>query len=161
MLPKIWVSSLEGITKVKCYTCHSNHAFYVLATIMSLVFLFSTLYRLEVMFQCCNNLSYIFFHTYVFPLLSIQSKINGLANSITNRQCCLPLRHYYMMLLLVLLGFNAPSFDYLSKMTHLLVKSAEWLLESSSWLKQSHMLGQSMLWTRALCSSQERFLIIW
>ena len=66
-----------------------------------------------------------------------------------------------MMLLLVLLAFDAPSSDYVAKrLTHLLVKQTEWSLESSNRLKQSRMLGQSALRVRALCSSQKRFLTI-
>ena len=43
-----------------------------------------------------------------------------------------------MMLLLVLLAFDAPPSDYLAKrLTHLLVKQTEWSLESSNRLKQS------------------------
>ena len=70
----------------------------------------------------------IFLHIYpyIFPLPSIQSKTNGSTNSGTSRQCCLPLSHYCMMLLLVLLAFDAPSSDYLTKrLTHLLVKLTE------------------------------------
>ena len=41
------------------------------------------------------------------------------------------------------LAFDAPSSDYLAKrLNHLLVKSTEWLLESSNRLKQSRMLGK-------------------
>ena len=66
------------------------------------------------------------------------------------------------MLLLVLLAFDAPSSGYLAKrLTHLFVKTIEWSLESSNRLKQSCMLGQSVLQARALCSSQKRFLTIW
>ena len=59
-----------------------------------------------------------------------------------------------MMLLLMLLAFDAPSSDYVAKqLTHLLVKQTEWSLESSNRLKQSRMLGQSALRVRALSSS--------
>ena len=54
-------SIAEGISKVKCYTYHGNHVFYFMATIIFLLFLFS---RLEVIPSCCNNLTYIFIHTY-------------------------------------------------------------------------------------------------
>ena len=65
-------------------------------------------------------------YPYILPLPSIQSKTNGSTNSGTGCQCCLPLRHYCMMLLLVLLAFDAPSSDYLAKwLTHLLVKATE------------------------------------
>ena len=51
---------------------------------------------------------------------------NGSTNSGTSRQCCLPLRHYCMILFLMLLAFDAPSSDYLTKrLTHLLVKPTE------------------------------------
>ena len=44
-----------------------------------------------------------------------------------------PRRHYCMMLLLVLLAFDAPSSHYLAKrLTHLLIKPTEYSLESSS-----------------------------
>ena len=73
-------------------------------------------------------LIYLSIHTYVFPLSSIQTKTNDSTNSGTSRQGCLPLRHYCMMLLLVLLGFDIPSSDYLAKrLTHLLVKPTEWV----------------------------------
>ena len=104
-------------------------------------------------------LIYLSIHTYVFPLSSIQTKTNDSTNSGTSRQGCLPLRHYCMMLLLVLLGFDIPSSDYLARwLTHLLVKPTEWVLESSNWLKQSLMLGQSALCSRALCLKQKCFL---
>ena len=67
-----------------------------------------------------------------------------------------------MMLLLVLLAFDAPSSDYLAKrLTYFLVKLTEWLLESSNRLKQSRILDQPALDVRALCSSQQRHLTIW
>ena len=51
----------------------------------------STLYRLEVMSQCCNNFSYKLC-PYMFPLSIIESKIKALTNGGTSCQCCLPLR---------------------------------------------------------------------
>ena len=36
---KIRVLSQEGVSKVKCYTYHSNHVIYIMVTIISLVFL--------------------------------------------------------------------------------------------------------------------------
>ena len=81
----------------------------------------STLYRLEVMPRCCNNLLYIY--TYTFPQSGIHSKTNGSTNSGTSDQYCLPLRHYCMMLLLILLAFDAASSDCLAKqLTDLLIK---------------------------------------
>ena len=52
------------VSKVKCYMYHSNHVFYVMATIIPLFSYSSALYRREVMPRCSNNLSYIFIHTY-------------------------------------------------------------------------------------------------
>ena len=54
----------EGVTKIKCYAYHSNHVFYVMATIISLLFLLFHLYRVEVMSRCRNNLSFVFIHTW-------------------------------------------------------------------------------------------------
>ena len=49
-------------------------------------------------------------------------------NSGTIYQCYLPVRHYCMMILLMLLAIIAPSSDYLAKqLTHLLVKPTEWV----------------------------------
>ena len=112
-------SSITGrVSKVKCYTYQGNHVFFIMATIISLFSNCSTLYRLEVMSGCCNNLLCIFIHIHILPLSSIQSKTNGSTNSKTTHQFCLPLRHYCM----VLLAFNAPSSNYLAKrLTHLLV----------------------------------------
>ena len=39
MLPKIWVLLQEGVSEVKCYTYHGNHVFYIMVTIISLLFL--------------------------------------------------------------------------------------------------------------------------
>ena len=70
----------------------------------------------------------IYLSTHIFPLLSIQSKTNDSTNSGTSIPCCPPLRHYYMMPLLILLAFDAPSSDCLAKQhTHLLVKPTEWV----------------------------------
>ena len=124
----------------------------------------STLYRLEVMSRCCNNLSYTYIypyiHTYVFlsTVKHPKQKVVQQIRSGTSRQGCLPLRHYCMMLLLMLLGFDASSSDYLAKwLTHLLVKPTEWVA-GAYWLKQSCMLGQSVLCSRALCLNHKRFL---
>ena len=54
----------ERVSKVKCYMYHGNSVFYDMATINPLFSYFTSLYRLEVMFQCCNYLFYIFIHTY-------------------------------------------------------------------------------------------------
>ena len=98
----------------------------------------------------------------MLPLPSIQSKTNGLTSSGTSRQCSLPLRHYCIMLLLVLLAFNGPSSNNLAKrLTDLVVKSTELSLESANRLKQSCMLSQSALRARVLCSSQKCFLTVW
>ena len=83
-----------------------------------------TLYRLEVIPRCCNNLLYIY--PYILPLPNIQSKTNDSTSSGSSRQCSIPLRHCCMILFLVLLTFDAPSSDYLAKwLTHLLVKPTE------------------------------------
>ena len=66
--------------------------------------------------------SFLYIYPYIFPLSSIQSKINGSTNGETICQCYLPLRHYCMMLL----SFGTPSSDYLAKqLTHLLIKPTE------------------------------------
>ena len=66
--------------------------------------------------------SFLYIYPYIFPLSSIQSKINGSTNGETICQCYLPLRHYCTMLL----SFGAPSSDYLAKqLTHLLIKPTE------------------------------------
>ena len=84
----------------------------------------STLCRLDMMSQCCNNLSYIFIH--LISTVKHLKQINGSTNSRTNTQCCLPLRHYCRMLLVVLLAFDPPFSDYLVKwLTHLLVKPTQ------------------------------------
>ena len=104
----------------------------------------STLYRLEVIPRCRNNLSYIFIHTYYHCQASkAKQMVQQIAEPVV--KCSLPLRHYCMMLLLVLLAFGAPSSDYLAKqLTHLLVKPTEWLLQSSNRLKQSRRYAWSV-----------------
>ena len=113
-------SSITGrVSKVKCYMYQGNHVFFIMATIISLFSNCSTLYGLDVMSRCCNNLLYIFIHIHMYiATVKHPSKTNGSANSETTHQFCLPLRHYCM----VLLAFNAPSSNYLAKrLTHLLV----------------------------------------
>ena len=110
MLPKIRVLSQEGVSK--------SNAIRITAIISSMLWqplypffsYCSTLYRLEVMSRCCNNLLSIYISTVKHPKHNKWFK-----NSRTNRQCFLPLRHYCMMLLLMVLAFDAPSFDYLTK----------------------------------------------
>ena len=63
---KIRVIWQEGMLKVKCYTYHKSGVFYAMATIIFLAFYSIILTRLEVMSQCCNNLSYIFINTYTY-----------------------------------------------------------------------------------------------
>ena len=87
----------------------------------------STLYGHEVMFRCCNDLSYIFIHTYVC-ISTVKHPKQKMIQQIVEPVVNLPLRHYCMMILLVLLGFDASSSDYLAKrLTHLLVKPTEWV----------------------------------
>ena len=127
MLPKTWVLSQQGVSKVKCYTYHGNHVFYVILTIIPLLFL------LFHPIQAWGDVpmlwwSFLYIYPHIFPLLSIQSKTNGSTNSGSSHQCCLPRRHYCMLLLLMHLGFDAPSSDCLAKwLTHLLVKPPEWV----------------------------------
>ena len=119
-----------------------------------------TLSRLEVMSRCCNNLSYIFIYT-CFHCQAWKSKTNGLSNSKTSHQGCLPLRHYCEMFLLMLLAFDVPFSDYLVKwLTHLLVKLKSCWSSPNDWNK-SHIPGQSALWAIALCSSPKHFLTVW
>ena len=57
----------------------------------------STLYRLEVMSQCCNNISYIFIHTYFHCQASkAKQMVQQIADYPCSRQYCLPLKHYCM-----------------------------------------------------------------
>ena len=124
---KIRVLLQERVSKVKCYTYHGNHVFYIMATIISL------LSPPCISLRWCPDaviifLIYLSMHTYVHisTVKHPKQKMVQQIRSGTSRQGCLPLRHYCMMLLLVLLGFDAPSSDYLAKrLTHLLVKPTE------------------------------------